>query len=702
MRRVVTGLCALVWSIQAVSIAAQPVQEDDELQTREVVISATRLPDTPVDARTLPAKVTVITAEDIQKAGARTVQEAVQWATGIVMYDQVGNAFQQTIDLRGFNGQSVSGTSVLVDGMRMNEPDFNQVNFELIPLETIERIEIIPGSSAIYGRNAMGGVINIITKRGTNTHQVTGETLWGSFHRERYNISASGPIGKFDYYTSFSRELEDGFRDESDARLSRFFGKIGYRPSEGSDYTVSYNYVKSRILQAGSLPLSQAAIDRKRNFTPGDFDDKETNVVRFNGRQALPLGFSITTNAFYRTYGQELYNVGQTSQSSNPVKTESKGGVFQLNHEVKTRAVGNNLVTGFEYTRTDFGSRLASTSGFGPFNNRKDTNETNMAFYAQDTFNIFSKVFITGGVRYDRTMLESDFEDSFSSPDRARKVFHRVTPRAGLTYVPTRDTSLYFNYSQGFRVPTADELFALGPFTSNPNLRAVQSHSYEVGLKQKIGDKAEASVALFRIDAKDDIFFTCQLCDFSFGDGLNRNIDKTRRQGIESTVKVRPNQYVDTTINYTYTQAEYRTGFNVTSTRRVDAGDSLPLVPKHRISMVTNVYPAEGWTVSLMGLYVSTQFHLNDENNAQPRLPGYFLLNAKLNYERPVPGGRLSTFLIVNNLLDQRYSTSGIIASNVVTGGGAQERFVVPAPGIAIYGGLSYRFELSALQGRSS
>ncbi|MFO0729462.1 MAG: TonB-dependent receptor [Nitrospiraceae bacterium] len=126
---------------------------------------------------------------------------------------------------------------------------------------------------------------------------------------------------------------------------------------------------------------------------------------------------------------------------------------------------------------------------------------------------------------------------------------------------------------------------------------------------------------------------------------------------------------------------------------KVEVGDSLPQVPKHRLSLTANMHPVDGLTVSLIGLYVSTQFFLNDESNVQPRLPGYFMLNSRIAYERAVPGGRLTGFLMVNNLLDQKYSTMGIISSNVLTGGGALERFVMPAPGIALYGGLSYRFE---------
>ena len=118
----------------------------------EVVVSSTRLPGDPVDPRTLPAKVTVITAEDIARSGAKTVQEAIQWSTGIVMFDEVGNAFEQRVDLRGFNNQPVPATSVFVDGVRVNEPDFNGLNFYLIPIEAVERIEIIPGASAIFGK----------------------------------------------------------------------------------------------------------------------------------------------------------------------------------------------------------------------------------------------------------------------------------------------------------------------------------------------------------------------------------------------------------------------------------------------------------------------------------------------------------------------------------------------------------------------
>ena len=657
----------------------------------EVVVTSTRLPDVPVDPRTLPAKITVITAEDIARSGAQTVQEAIQWSTGIVMFDEVGNAFEQRIDLRGFNNQPVPGTSVFVDGVRVNEPDFNSVNYHLIPIEAIERIEIIPGGSAIYGKNSLGGTIQIITKRGQSKHSTTAETLLGSFHRERYTINTTGPLGKLDYIANFSREIEGGFRDESDARISRAFGKLGFRPSDSTDLSVSYNYVNSRLLQAGSLPLSQAAIDRKRNFTSGDFNDSELNFVTIAGRQALPMGFALTGNLFYRRLAQELFTVGQTSIGDIQNTIESQGGTVQLGHQATPFGRKNTLTLGAEFTRNDVGSRSLSTfTGFGSFPGSTATDEDIFALFAQNTLSLTSQLILTAGLRYDHDQF--GFSDELDPTNNGSRRYNRTTPRAGLTYLMTPEKSLYFNYSEGFRVPTVFELFALGPFGSNPNLKPVRSRNYEFGSKNRIGSSHELDVALFQADVRDEIFFTCFLCDFSAGDGQNRNIDKSRRRGIEATMKGRYGNYFDAAVNYTFTEAEILTPIRLSASRVVTPGDTFPLVPKHRLGVTANVCPVAGWTFSLTGLYVSTQFFINDESNAQPRLPGYFTLNGRVSYERRVPGGRLRAFLSVNNILDQQYFTSGIVATNVLTGGGAIERFVVPAPSIAVYGGLSYTF----------
>jgi outer membrane receptor protein involved in Fe transport len=255
-------------------------------------------------------------------------------------------------------------------------------------------------------------------------------------------------------------------------------------------------------------------------------------------------------------------------------------------------------------------------------------------------------------------------------------------------------------------VPTYNELFGLGVGgfgSANPNLRPVRSNNFELGGKVQVGSIGELSIALFQSDVRDEILAVCldpSTCGAS-STPTNQNIDKARRRGIEVTYKTKWSGYFDSVVNYTFTEATFQSdqvlnpyfiGFNP-YLEQVRKGDSMPMVPKNRLSLTGNFHPMPAWTFSLMGLYVTSQFHVNDEENAQPRVPGYFLLNARIAYEQKVPGGRLTGFLQLNNMLDQKYSTFGIIAPNTVTGGGAPERFIMPAPGIAIYGGLSYRFE---------
>ena len=188
-----------------------------------VVVSSTRLRDVEQPISQIPGKAIVITAEEIKTLGAKTIQEVLQYQTGVVLYDQVGNDFQSTVDMRGFNGQPVTTTTVFVDGVRINEPDFNTINFDLIPIEDIERIEILPGTATVFGRNALGGVINITTKRGRTEGPHFGVSLGGgSFNRQKYGFSTDGvlPFGNLDYYFNVTRELTDGYRDASGGRRS--------------------------------------------------------------------------------------------------------------------------------------------------------------------------------------------------------------------------------------------------------------------------------------------------------------------------------------------------------------------------------------------------------------------------------------------------------------------------------------------------
>ena len=669
----------LLWAFampfgEAVRAQGPPAQEP-ELAVEEVVVTASRLADAIQELRRVPGQVHVITAQDIERTQPSTVQEAIRQVPGIVLYDQNGNRFQPIVDLRGFNGQPNPTTSVFVDGVRVNEPDSNAVNFDLIPIQDVERIEVLPGAQAVFGRNALGGVINIVTKRGARTPQTTIESALGSFNHYRTSVATSGPLKDLDYYLGLSLDRESGFRDFSDGRVSKITGRLGYRPTEATDLSLGYTYVNDRLEQASTLKLSELAQNRDQVINPGSVYANELSSVTFQGKQKLGWGFSLAGNAFYRQTSVELRNVGRTSVSRGITDTDSTGGALQLTHEARLWDRVSRLSIGGEIQHGGVNSALDGSFGGFPFSSKRLIDEDALGVFAQETFDLTSQVSLTGAVRYDSTKLR--FEDEITPANSGSKRFQRATPRAGLTYTPWSVLTFYGNYGEGFRVPTTDELFAFGVGSSNADLKPVKSRTFEVGLRSRPVGWLETTAALFLTDVKDEIVFDPTVPPF----GENRNSPRSRRQGAELGLKIHPHEQVDILLNYTFTDARFRTGAAL-STGTVTKGDRVPLVPRHRVNGTVTVRPLTGMELSLNGQYVSRQVLLNDESNSSFfRVQDAFILNAAASYTWK----QFRWFIQGNNLTDKKYQTFGILSAGDV--------FLMPAAGINVLGGVTIRFE---------
>src|SRR2546426_2415123 len=571
-------------------LAAEP-NPDETLPP--VVVTSTRLKDVEQEISRIPGKVIVITEEDIKELGAKTIQEILQYQSGVVLYDQLGNEFQSTVDLRGFNAQPVTATSVFVDGVRVNEPDFNTINFDLIPLESIERIEILPGTATVFGRNALGGVINITTKRSRKDDKphFSVEAGGGSFSRQKYTFATDGPLlfPNFDYYFGVTRELTNGFRDASGGRITRLLGKLGYRLGDNTDATLSYTHVQDHLKQAGSLPLSILHRDREANFTPGDFFDADLDLVALNVRQKLPAGFSVALNGFVRDNNLVGFVRGQSNESTLDTAVLSGGGTLQLTHEGNILTKKNLLNLGVEYANNRF-SITNSGAFFGsPFLTKQSTRENVVGLYLSDSFSIFESLVLTGGLRYDRDSL--DFSDKLDSRLNGEKAFNRVSPKAGLVYAPFKNLSLFFSYSEGIRTPTVTEIFAQGPFGSNPSLVPMKSQNYEIGAKARLQDWLDTSLNVFYTPVRDEILFV--VTDPVTFTGRNENINRTLRRGIEASLKARYGKWLDGFLNYTLTKATFENDVLLFS-GQVKKGDELPLVPHHRVGVGTSFHPIEG------------------------------------------------------------------------------------------------------------
>ncbi|MFB3818623.1 MAG: TonB-dependent receptor [Candidatus Methylomirabilales bacterium] len=639
----------------------------EEHRLEEVVFTATRLPDLLEELRRVPGQVYVITAEEIERRHAPTVQEALRQTPGIVFYNLTGNPYQPTLDLRGFNAQPNPSISVFVDGIRVNEPDTNAVNFDLIPIQDVERIEVLPGAAAIFGRNSLGGAINIITKRGAKTPRTTLEAAAGSFSRSRLSAGTSGPLKQFDYYLGLSLDRESGFRDYSDSRVSRATARLGYRPSDATDVSLSTSYVNDRLEQPGSLSLAELAQDRTQ-ASRISLHTNELASATLQGRQGLGAGFSLAGSAGFRQTSREGFDFPNSFRQITDTNTTT--GTLQLSHELRFGRRVNRLSLGAELQHSGV---QASTS----FGDRRLVDDDALGFFVQDTIDVTSQVALTAAVRYDRTKIR--LQDLVTPANDGSKQYSRATPRAGLTYAPLASLTLYANYGEGFRVPTTDELFAFGGFfgSSNPDLRPVKSRTYEVGVRARPIAWVETTASLFLTDVEDEIVFipnpaVCAFC------GQNQNSPKSRRQGAEVGAKLRPVPWMDLGLNYTYTDARFRSASNT-----IEKGDRVPLVPEHRANGTITVRPLAGLELGVNAQYVGRQVLLNDEaNTATFRLQDYYVLNAGASYT----WRQFRWWVQGHNLTDHEYAAYGALSA-------AGQPFVMPAPGISVLGGVTVAFE---------
>ncbi|MFA5437942.1 MAG: TonB-dependent receptor plug domain-containing protein, partial [Candidatus Omnitrophota bacterium] len=196
MKRVSLIGVVLMVGVLSASFNGIVLAEDNGVDLEKIVVTPYRYTESLANT---PASVSVIDSDQISKSNVSTTVDLLSELSGVVVKDWTGNGSKAAVDIRGFGEQSALNTLVLVDGRRVNEIDLSGVSWRQIPLEQIERIEVLKGGfgSVLYGDNAVSGVINIITKRGADkpvSVEVTGE--YGSYDTNKENIIISGTIKK--------------------------------------------------------------------------------------------------------------------------------------------------------------------------------------------------------------------------------------------------------------------------------------------------------------------------------------------------------------------------------------------------------------------------------------------------------------------------------------------------------------------------
>lgn len=655
----------LILSLFLSSVFCPPLNASTEQKTGtlgEIVVTATRYEEMLTN---VPANATVITENDIKNSTAQNIPDLLRNETGIHVSDVTGNKRSIAVDLRGFGETGPSNTLVLVDGRRTNQADLSGVDWTQIPLERVKRIEIIRGARAaiLYGDNATGGVINIITKEydkpmaglsfAAGSYDTVKTTAYGNIASKNLNLFITGSLLK-----------SSGYRDNSETDAKDLGINLNYYIKDSLRLNFSAGYHKDETGLPGGLKESVLAtgISRRATINPSDFANTEdyyfkfTPELQFSGDNIFKIDLSFRNRDFLSFTSGDWGNFTGNSQ----IQTFSVSPSLVLKNKIGS--ANNTLIAGFDYHKSDNDiindSLFFGTSSKGIYNLQKK----NYGFYLHDELKLAEPLFLTAGYRYDK----AEFHFEPSTPDSIKMSKNLFT--TGINYTFYKKSYLYFGYSKGFRYPLLDELYSFFTNTINTNLKPQSSDTYELGIRHYFSDSIYSHINLFRIDTEREIIFNPVTYN-------NENIDgSTKRDGVEVILSVKPAKWLLLKGGYTFTDASTKSGSF--------AGNAIPNVPKHKASAEAVAELCKGVTLSVNGLYVGARPFISDYSNDYDKQKSFVLINTKLKYQ----WRNILVFADINNITNKEYSEYGVI------GGFPLEKAYYPSPKRNFLIGMSVEF----------
>ncbi len=590
----------------------------------EVVVTATRV-EAGIDK--IASSVTVITAADIEASQGKTVPDVLRSIPGVHVSRNGGTGKSVSVYLRGAKSEHVL---VLIDGVDLNDPVSagRAADLSSIGVGNVERIEVLRGAqSALYGSDAIGGVINIITKKGEGPATVTVKAEVGSFETYSESIGLHGSSGDINYSFLVSRVDTEGISvaNEKDGNTekdgywnSTFSGRIGWTPSDTFDLSLILRYVESESeLDAGSGAL-------KDNLD----DTQETELLFVRSEAVVWLLDSMWEQKFGVSYSSHdrVYNQpgDQTIFDSELLKFDWQNNLYMADSHI--------VSMGAEYEEEQ-----GESSRVGPYSSNfdKKTSE-NIGVFAQDVYTWQEKVTVAANVRVDD-------HDQFGD-----EVTYRFAPVYELEETGTRFKA---TYGTGFKAPS---LFQLYSIYGSEDLQPMKSDTYDIGLSQNVfSDILVVDVVYFNSQYEDMISY--DFVTFKYG-----NISEAESEGVEVLASLRASDKVMLNLSYTYTDTEDK-----------DTGKALKRIPVDRASFGAS-YRDKKLTANLGVVYVGERLDRDFVTSTDITMPDYFLVDISGSYDCT---DSFQVFARVENLLDEEY----------------EEVYGYGTAGLGIYGGVKVK-----------
>ena len=480
-----------------------------------------------IDRDKVPSNTDILTSAAFSHNYTTNLLDALsRGLPGVALTDQTGNAFQRTLDYRGFVASPVQGTpqgiAVYQNGVRINESWGDVVNWDFIPEKAIDRLSLFP-NNPVFGLNAIGGAISIQMKNGFTYHGVEAEAFGGSYGRAQGSVQAGGQKDNVSAYAAFESAYDRGWRDYANSsHVNRMYVDVGARNDQtelhvnftGADnllgnvaatpiqmlnqrWSSVYTWPQTTRLQLAFLntTLNHNFSDTWsfqgnayfRGFRQSHVDGNGTDVESCNrGRNLCIDGTSDNDPIFGPVGGPPVPNTLGTAFlgeiDRNRVATNSFGGTAQLTNTDRLFGHDNHVVMGVsvDHGNTKFNatSELGTidqnlfVTGTGIFINQPDAGlspvdlratNTYTGVYLTDTFDVTNRLSVTAGGRFNLAQIDLQDQTGINPLLTSSNNFQRFNPVIGATYKITPNVTVYAGYSEANRAPTPLELGCSDP-----------------------------------------------------------------------------------------------------------------------------------------------------------------------------------------------------------------------------------------------
>jgi len=642
------GITLLAFMITAVN--AEEEQESITMDT--VVVTGTR---TEQQIERIPANVTVIDQEDIENSNARNVVDLFRSEVGVNVRDLLGNGKTAQVDMRGFGETGPYNSLVLVDGRRVNDIDLSGVDWTQIPLEQIERIEMVRGTGTVlYGDNAVGGVINIITKIPSKELQYRAEAIAGSFGRNKEMVSISGGTDYVVASLSASYDSSNGYRDNSDYRTKDVGGKIVFDATENLSFNLSGSYHEDDYALPGPLTESEYNADREANMNPFDGATSEDYYLKTGFDWELGEYGSVFMDFSYRNREHDSWfpdPTGMFPQASDlNVETWSITPRYVLNKNIFNHS--NTFIAGVDLYWAE--QEISSFGGFmiplTTLTGTGDIERDSTGFYFNDEFSLFENFILSFGARHERVKYElskRDLNPFPLAPLNETMTESETAYSAGLTFLYGEKSSAFIRTNRSFRFPLTDEVVYIdwGSFriSANTDIKPQIGKHYELGVNHYFTRNISGRLTFFHVDIENELFYNPATFE-------NTNHPETSHHGIELGVNAEFFEMLTVFGNYTYESAEYE--------KDPFKGNKIPAVPEHKGNFGFRIHDVvPGLIFSADYGYVGSSYLISNQLNNFRKLDHHYTIDARVSYEWK----RLNAFFGVNNITNEEYSEYAVM-----------------------------------------